>query len=113
MTFNVNLNVSGKLTIVLESPGGTSPPLTPADLDALGELIMSVLSDKLAAVNASLDAAVARVQSDVAGLTQQIATLQALVDGGAATPDELQALDDLKAKLDAIDPSSPQTLPAP
>ena len=112
MTFNVNLNVSGKIVVVLESPGGASPVATAADLQALGELIMSVLSDKLAAVNASLDAAIGRVQGDVAGLQQQIATLQALVDGGAATPAELQALDDLRQKLDAIDPNSATTLPA-
>jgi phage host-nuclease inhibitor protein Gam len=61
---------------------------------------MSELSDKIAAVNASLDAAVARITAD-------IAALQAKIDAGTVTADELTALDALKARVDGIDVPTP------
>ena len=73
--------------------------------------IMSQLSDAIAKVSASADAAVARVQTDVQGLKDQIAALQAQIDAGGASPADLQALSDLQAKLDALDPTTPATLP--
>jgi hypothetical protein len=75
--------------------------------------LMSALSDKITAVGTSLDAAIARVQSDVATLTQKIADLQALVDQGTATPEDIAALDMLKSKLDGLDPTVPEVLPEP
>ena len=72
---------------------------------------MSVLSDAIAKVNASTDAAIARVTTDVAALQAQIAALQAQIDAGGASPADIQALADLQAKLDALDPTSPTTLP--
>jgi chromosome segregation ATPase len=94
--------------------------------------IMSVLSDKIAEVNDAIDAsnlaadeAIARVKDDVddlreevATLTAKVAELQAAVDAGTATPEDLAALDmlkakqsDLKGKLDALDPTISATLP--
>ena len=78
-----------------------------------GTAIMSVLSDKIADVGASVDAAATRVQEDVATLQQQIADLEAQVSQGTATPEDLAALDALKVKLDQIDPLTPTTLPTP
>lgn len=72
---------------------------------------MSKISDKIAAVGTSLDAAIARVQGDVVTLQDKIAELEALVASGTATPEELDALDALKAKLDAIDPVKDAVLP--
>ena len=75
--------------------------------------IMSVLSDAIASVKTSTDAAVARVQTDVAALKAQIAALQATIDAGGATPEDLAALAALKTELDALDPTSPVVLPTP
>jgi phage shock protein A len=112
---NVNLNVNGQVTIVHQFPAatGASPPATVADLEALGEKLMSALSEKIASVSAALDAAIARVQADVATLQAKIDELQAAVDAGTASPADIQALEDLKERLDALDPTSPETLPAP
>lgn len=82
-------------------------------LIAQGESQMSKLSDKLDEVGASLDAAISRVQEDVNDLQLKIAELQALVDAGGATPEDEAKLDALKARLDAIDPVKPATLPTP
>lgn len=108
----LSLNVSGQITVVHKIEGsGEPPPITAADLKALGDTIMSVLSEKIAAATASTDQAIARVQGDVTTLTAKVAELQALVDQGTATPADLAALDDLKTKLDALDPTSTTTLP--
>jgi peptidoglycan hydrolase CwlO-like protein len=78
---------------------------------ALGEILMSALGPKLDELEASIDAALTRVQDDVTALQAKIDELQAKVDQGLATPDELARLDTLKAKLDALDPVNPATLP--
>ena len=111
----LSLNLTGTITIVhkIEPAPGASPAATQADLEALGEKLMSALSDKLAALGTTADAAIARVQSDVTALKAQIAALQATVDSGGATPDDLAALDTLNAKLAALDPTQPATLPPP
>jgi hypothetical protein len=72
---------------------------------------MTVLSDKIAALGASLDAALARVDEDVKALQAQVAALQALIDQGVATPADIAALEAAQAKLDALDPTKPDTLP--
>ena len=74
---------------------------------------MSLLSDKIAELNTSVDAAVQRVQDDVTAFGVKIADLEAKVAAGSASPAEIQALDDLKAKIDAIDPTKPEVLPEP
>ncbi len=71
---------------------------------------MSKLSDAIAAGDAAADAALARVQADVATLRAKIAELQALVDAGTATQADFDALAALKAKIDGIDPTSPVTI---
>lgn len=109
MTFNVNL--SGKITIVQE-PGGKSSPVTLDDLRIFGDYLMSQLSDAIANASASADAAISRVQGDVTALQAQITDLQTQVSSGGATPADIQALADLKTKLDALDPTSATTLPA-
>ncbi len=91
-------------------------PQTPAPPDLVEflsriEAKLSQLSDAIAALSASTDAAVSRVQTDVTALKAQIATLQAQVDAGTASPADMQALADLKAKIDAIDPTNPATIP--
>jgi primosomal protein N'' len=68
---------------------------------------MSALSEKLAALSAAADEAIARVQVDVDDLKAKIAELEAK----ATTDQDLEALDALKAKLDALDPTKPDTLP--
>ena len=93
----------------------------PAVLDRLDQLIalqqkglaaMSQLSDAIAAVGASLEAALVRVDEDVQALQAKITELEALVAQGTATPEDLAALAALQAKLDALDPTKPDTLPA-
>jgi predicted RecB family endonuclease len=80
---------------------------------------MSKLNDDLnAAVDratAAFDAALVRVQGDVATLNKAIEDLTAKLAAGGLTADEATALqgkiDDLTAKLAAIDPTDPATLP--
>jgi hypothetical protein len=78
---------------------------------ALEEKIMSQITDKVAEINVSLDAALVRVQEDVDALKAQVADLEAKVAGGVATPEDLAVLDALKARIDALDPTSPAVLP--
>lgn len=111
MQLNVNVRFSGSVTIVHESPQGTSPWATLDDINALGESIVSQLSDKIAAASTATDAAISRVQSDVTDLQAKVAELQAIVDAGGASQADLDALDALKSKLDGLDPVSPVTLP--
>ena len=94
------------------SPGVpvTSEQLTTA-LNALGVSIVSALSDAIKAASDSSDAAIARVQTDVTNLKQQIADLEAQIANGGGTPADMQALADLKTKLDQLDPTSPTVLP--
>jgi hypothetical protein len=73
--------------------------------------LMSALSDAIAAASSSADAAIARVQTDLTALAAQIADLQSQIAAGTATPADLAALADLKAKYDALDPTSPAVLP--
>ena len=80
-----------------------------SELKIVGE-IMSAISDKIAAANTSVDAALARVQEDVATLNAKIAELEAKVQENP-TPEDLAALDELRAKVDALDPVKPATLP--
>jgi hypothetical protein len=72
---------------------------------------MSAISDKIAAIKSSLDAAVVRVTEDVATQTAEIARLQALVDAGGATPEDLANLEALKTELDGLDPIKPVAVP--
>lgn len=71
---------------------------------------MSVLSDKITEVGTSVDAATTRVVNDIAALNTKIAELQAIVDAGGATAEDIAALDALKVKLDQIDPATPTTI---
>jgi hypothetical protein len=74
--------------------------------------IMSLLSDAIAKVQSSTDAATTRVQTDIAGLRDQIVKLQAQIDAGGATAADLAALAALQAQVDAIDPTNVATLPS-
>ena len=107
--FNLNLDVTVNLPTQTASLIAVLNPL----LNQFQEVIMSVLSDKIAALTTSVDAAVARIQVDVTAFGAKIAELEAKVAAGGATPEEIQALDDLKAKIDAIDPTSDVVLPEP
>lgn len=107
----LHISVSGTIKIVHELPQGTSPWATLDDINALGESIVSQLSDKIAAASTATDAAISRVQSDVTDLQAKVAELQAIVDAGGASQADLDALDALKSKLDGLDPVSPVTLP--
>jgi hypothetical protein len=91
----------------------TCPSVTLDDLQALESKLMSVITDKIAALTTSVDGALARVQEDVTTLQAKIDALQAQVDAGVATPEDLAALDALQAKVDALDPVKPDVLPEP
>jgi outer membrane murein-binding lipoprotein Lpp len=80
-------------------------------LRAMEKKIVGQISDKLAETEAALDAAIGRVQTDVDALNAKVADLQAKVDAGTASPEDVATLDRIKAKLDALDPTSEATLP--
>lgn len=67
---------------------------------------MSELSDLIDSTNSEADATIQRVQDDVAALKARIAELEGQQPTGA----DLQKLNDLKAKLAALDPTNPATL---
>jgi uncharacterized protein Yka (UPF0111/DUF47 family) len=75
-----------------------------AMLKQMEDRIMSELSDRITAVDASVDGMIARVQKD-------IAQLQDMVAAGAATPEIMSALDAIKAKLDGFAPTVMPTAP--
>lgn len=75
------------------------------------EKTVSKLSDKIAEVKTAFDAAVARNQQEDAANKAKIDELQALVDSGGATPQDMQDLEDLKAIAEGLDATSPTTLP--
>jgi len=79
-------------------------------LTSLVEAAVSALSDKIAAVEKSVDDAIARVQADVSTLQAKIDDLQAKVDEGTATAEDVAALERLQAKADALDPVKDSTL---
>jgi len=74
---------------------------------------MSAFSDKIAELAAAISAETTQVQTSVAGLKAQIAELQAKVDAGLATPEDIAALDAAIAGVKAIDPTDPTTIPTP
>ncbi len=80
-------------------------------LERLETRLMSVLSDKIAGTNASFDAALGRVQGVVEALHSKVADLEADVAKGVATADDLAALDALRSRIDALDPTKPAILP--
>ena len=73
--------------------------------------VMSLLGDKISAVEVALDTAIARVEADVTELKAKIDELQAKVDTGTATQEELDRLTALEAKLNGLDPHKPDVLP--
>lgn len=96
-------------------------PVVVARLDKIVDLVtkgfhrqedrMSQLSDRIAAAESALDAAIARVQSDVTDQGAEIARLKELVANGSATQEDLDRLDVLTQKLNALDPVKPDVLP--
>lgn len=80
-------------------------------LNVLEETIMSKITDKINEASSSADAAISRVGDDVDALEGRVAQLQQMVADGGASQADLDALDALKAKLDALDPTKPATLP--
>ncbi len=88
-----------------------SDGLVRAALKRLETRLMSLLSDKIAETNASFDAALGRVQGDVQDLNNQVADLKGKVEQGAVTPEDLAALDALRDRIDALDPTKPAVLP--
>jgi hypothetical protein len=72
--------------------------------------LMFVLSDKIAETNTSFDAALGRVQGVVEALHSKLADLEADVARGVATADDLAALDALRNRIDALDPTRPAVL---
>lgn len=73
--------------------------------------IVSVLSDLIAEVDNEATLALARVSGDVAKLQAKIDELEAKSD--SPTPADLAALQALKAKIAAIDPTNPAVVPTP
>jgi hypothetical protein len=70
----------------------------------LGESLMSLLTDKLDALESAINGASDRIAQDVAHLRE-------LIEAGQATPAELARFDELTAKIAAIDPDP--AFPAP
>ncbi len=66
------------------------------------------LTAALDALDASLSSATARIQEDVAALQAEIEALKAR---DTVTPEEMARIAELQARLDAIDPVKPATLP--
>jgi uncharacterized coiled-coil protein SlyX len=78
---------------------------------------MSVLTPKLDALEAAIGSLESRVSADIAALTQQIAELQAKIDAGTATEEEVARFDSLTQRLANVDPTisspPPEEPPAP
>ena len=66
---------------------------------------------KIAETNASFDAALGRVQGVVDALNAKVADLKVDVARGVAAPEDLAALDALRDRIDALDPTKPAVLP--
>jgi uncharacterized protein YlxW (UPF0749 family) len=109
-TFNIRLDASPAVLAWMSRNLLTKNDLAVV-LQREEQFIVSQLSDAIAAANSKADAAISRVQADVTNLKNQIATLQATVDSGGATPEDMNNLAALQAKLDALDPTQPATLP--
>jgi outer membrane murein-binding lipoprotein Lpp len=71
------------------------------------EAEMSRLSGKIDELASSTDAALGRVQEDVDALRAKVAELE----GNVTTDADIARIDELKAKIDALDPVKPDTLP--
>jgi hypothetical protein len=84
-------------------------PQTMAHIQKFLEKNMSQLSDAIAAASKSADDAIQRVQADVDALNAKIQTLQAQVDAGG-DPALVDKLNELRTKLDALDPTKPDVL---
>lgn len=70
------------------------------------------IDELITELNTELDGAVTRIQEDVTNYEARIAALQAKIDAGLQlTPEQEAALEDLKTKLAAIDPTNPNVLP--
>ena len=112
LTINVNGTVDVIHRFVVPQPSNDEITAVVAPLlTALETRLMSALSDQIAALGTSTDAAVTRVTTDVTTLKATIADLQAKVDAGLATPEDIAALTALQAKVDGLDPQSPVVLP--
>jgi uncharacterized coiled-coil protein SlyX len=72
---------------------------------------MGKILDALGGLEIETDAAIARVQADVADLKAKIVDLQAQVDAGTAEPGAVEKIAELQAKLAALDPTVPAVLP--
>lgn len=99
----MNLTLGGLVTVNVNVTVSLSPTLE--------KLLMSVFSDLATQLETEIDAATARVQKDVAGLKQQIADLQAKIDAGVATPEEIARFQAAVTAVKAIDPTDPTVLP--
>lgn len=82
-----------------------------ASLKQLETRLMSMLSAKIADTNASFDAALGRVQGVVEALHAKVADLEDDIAKGVATDEDLAALDALRNRIDALDPTKPAILP--
>jgi capsule polysaccharide export protein KpsE/RkpR len=76
-------------------------------LGRMEDRIVTQLTDAIKAASDAADGAISRTQADVSALRQQVADLEAQVASGGASQADMQALSDLKAKLDALDPTVP------
>lgn len=76
-------------------------------LSQLKDQIMSEVTDKIAAVEKSQDEAIARVREDVAAQQAEIDDLKTKV----TAPEDIAALDRIRAKNEALDPLKPAVLP--
>lgn len=97
------MNLSLPITLALD-------PALSSQLERL-ITVMSALADAIAAANTAADAAILRVQTDLANLQTEVTALQAQVASGTFSPDDVTNLAALEAKLAALDPQNPAVLP--
>lgn len=75
----------------------------------LKDQIMAEFEDKVAEINRSVQEAQDRVMAAVEGLRAEIAEAKAQ----GLTPERMAALDDIDARVDAIDPTKTATIEPP
>ena len=82
----------------------------------LRRMLVSLISDRLDKIEAAVHGAAGRVTvlaTQVGDLKAQIVELQAKVDSGGATVQEIARLDALVTLADQIDPTTPSVIPVP
>lgn len=118
--------VNGRTTFELVTKDGGVPLVRQLIIDRLFRLesaegatlkrlerAVSELSDLIAETKVEFLAAVDRVKNDVGALDAKIVELQAKVDAGGASKQDIADLRELKAIASGLNPTKPDVLPGP